>query len=219
MLRAFSLALPERRIGLIGDNGSGKSTLLRLMNGLLLPDRGRVTVNGMDTKEDRRDLPAEVGFLFQNPDHQIIFPTVGEELAFGLVEQGVDADTARQRALDILTRNGWASWECRTVSELSDGQKQLLCILSVIAAEPSVILLDEPFASLDLPTRTALSARIAALPQRVVMASHDHHLLANFERVIWLRDGSVHADGAPEAILAAYQAHATAAATTQAGLL
>ncbi len=211
VFHGFSIEMREHRIGLIGDNGSGKSTLLRLVNGLLLPDQGRITVNAFDTKRDRRDLPGEVGFLFQNPDHQIIFPTIGEELSFGLLEQGIDAETARECALKILARNGWGGWERRAVHELSDGQKQLLCILAVIAAEPSIVLLDEPFASLDLPSRLALAARIAELPQQIVMASHDHHLLADFDRVIWLRNGCVHADGPPQTVLAAYQAHAWAA--------
>lgn len=85
------LCLAERRIGLVGDNSSGKSTMLRLMNGLLLPSRGRVEVAGLDTLRHRKDLPAKVGFLFQNPEHQLIFPTVAEEVAFGPTERGIPA--------------------------------------------------------------------------------------------------------------------------------
>jgi biotin transport system ATP-binding protein len=76
----LSLHLRERRIGLVGDNGSGKSTLLRLVHGLLLPERGDVIVNGLRTTHVRGQVHADVGFVFQNPDHQIIFPTVGEEM-------------------------------------------------------------------------------------------------------------------------------------------
>jgi len=211
----FSLTLRERRIGFIGDNGSGKSSLLRLVNGLLLPDRGRVLVNGLDTRADRRSLPAEVGFVFQNADHQIIFPTVAEEMAFALLERGLDREAARRRALAVLCKHGCETWEGRAVHELSDGQKQLLCILAVVAAEPSIVLLDEPFASLDLPTKLALSATLAALPQQVVMASHDHALLAEFDRVIWLDNGAVRMDGRPKPVLAAYRDHATAAQAVQ----
>lgn len=212
VFRGLDLDLAERRIGLVGANGSGKSTLLRLVNGLVLPDAGSVTVNGLDTRRDRRRLPAEAGFVFQNVDHQIIFPTVGEEIAFGPREQGLSKAEAGARAVDLLARHGCAGWETRGVDTLSEGQKQLICILSALACGPRILLLDEPFSSLDLATRLALSARLAALDLQVVMASHDLDLLAGFDRVIWIRGGAVAADGRPDAVLAAYAAHARAAA-------
>jgi biotin transport system ATP-binding protein len=206
------LRLTERRIGLIGDNGSGKSTLLRLANGLLAPSRGRVTVAGLDTAAQRRDIPAAAGFVFQNPDHQLIFPTVGEEVAFGPAERGLAPAVARQQALALLARHGCAGWADRNVSDLSGGQRQLVCILAVLATEPAVLLMDEPFASLDLPTQLALARRIMALPQQIVMATHDLDLLAGFDRVVWLEAGRVRADGRPADLLPAYRAHAVAAA-------
>lgn len=205
---ALTLDLAERRIGLVGDNGSGKSTLLRLANGLILPDSGQVHVGGRETAAHRRSLPADVGFVFQNPDHQILFPTVAEEVGFGLSEAGLDRATVADRVARLLAAHGCAGWEERAVHELSEGQKQLVCILAVIAPEPRFLLLDEPFASLDLKTRYALGRRLAALPQRIVMASHDLDLLADFDRVVWLEDGIVRADGPPEAIIADYRAHA-----------
>jgi biotin transport system ATP-binding protein len=204
----LTLTLGERRVGVIGDNGSGKSTLLRLANGLLLPDVGRVLVGGRDTARHRKELPADVGFVFQNPDHQILFPTVGEEIAFGLIERGLDKISARQSACRLLAAHGCDGWAARAVHELSEGQKQLVCILSVIAAEPSVLLLDEPFAGLDLPTRLGFTQRLRALPQSIVMASHDLDLLATFDRIVWLDDGRVRADGEPAAVIANYRAHA-----------
>lgn len=205
-----SLDLQERRIGLVGDNGSGKSTLLRLANGLLMPERGEVIVNGRRTVEARRDLSADVGFVFQNPDHQIIFPTVGEEVAFCLTERGETASDARRKAADLLSGHGCAGWIDRAIHDLSEGQKQLICILAVLAAEPAILLLDEPFSSLDLPTRLSLSARLSRLPQRIVMACHDLDLLSGFDRVIWLENGQVRADGAPSQVLPDYRAHAQA---------
>jgi biotin transport system ATP-binding protein len=207
-----ALCLDERRIGLIGDNGSGKSTLLRLMNGLLLPTSGTIFVAGLDTAKHRKELPAEVGFVFQNPDHQLIFPTVGEEIGFGLTERGVSAAQARQQVLVLLERHGCAEWADRNVHELSGGQKQLVCILAMLATEPSILLMDEPFASLDLPTRLALSRRIMALPLQIVTASHDFELLAEFDRVIWLDAGRIRLDGRPAEVLPAYRAHAAIAA-------
>lgn len=204
----FSLTLGERRIGLVGDNGSGKSTLLRLANGLIAPDAGTVSVNGRDTVGERRHLHEEIGFVFQNPDHQIIFPTVGEEVAFGLTERGIADADARRAADDLLAAHGCRGWAGRAVHELSEGQKQLVCILAVIAPAPAIVLLDEPFSSLDLPLRLSLSARLAALPQQIVMASHDLELVADFDRIVWLERGRVVADGAPADILPRYRAHA-----------
>jgi biotin transport system ATP-binding protein len=202
----FSASLHERRIGLIGNNGSGKSTLLRLAAGLLLPDSGEVLVEGLESKAHRSELPGHVGFLFQNPDHQILFPTVGEEIAFGLTEKGMKDALANEAARELLAANGCEGWEKRAVHELSEGQRQLVCLLSVIAPEPSVLLLDEPFSSLDLPTRLDLSDRIRALPQAVVMASHDFEFLSSFDRVIWLEGGRIREDGRPASVIAAYEA-------------
>jgi biotin transport system ATP-binding protein len=208
-----ALQMDEPRIGLIGDNGSGKSTLLRLVNGLLPPNRGRVMTAGLNTALHRKELLPGVGFLFQNPEHQLIFPTVGEEIAFGLTERGLPAVQAREQAIALLERHGCgADWVDRNVNELSGGQKQLVCILSVLATSPSILLMDEPFASLDLPTRAHLFRRIMALPQQVLMASHDVELLAEFDRVIWLEAGKVRADGRPADIIPAYRAYAMSVA-------
>lgn len=207
-----ALSLSERRIALIGDNGSGKSTLLRLANGLLQPARGRVTVAGLDTVSQRRELPGVAGFIFQNPDHQLIFPTVGEEVAFGLTERGMAPAAARKQALALLARHGCDGWAERNVNDLSGGQRQLVCVLAVLATDPAVLLMDEPFSSLDLPTQLALARRILALPQQIVMATHDLDLVADFDRVIWLEAGRVRADGHPADLLPAYRAHAVAAA-------
>lgn len=204
----LSLALPERRIGLVGDNGSGKSTLLRLLNGLLLPDAGTVTVGGLDTRRDRKRLPAAVGFVFQNVDHQIIFPTVREEIAFGPLAQGMARAQADAVAERLLARHGCAGWGERAVADLSEGQKQLVCILSALASGPRLLLLDEPFSALDLTMRLAFSARLAALDLQVVMASHDLHLFEGFDRVLWLKAGRVAADGPPEAVIPLYEADA-----------
>lgn len=207
----LALTLRERRIGLIGRNGAGKSSLLRLMNGLVLPDRGEVRVLGRETGAARRELPGLVGFVFQNPDHQIIFPTVGEEVCFGLEEAGLSRAEALARAGEILVRYGCAGWEERAVHELSEGQKQLVCLIAVIAPQPEILLFDEPFSSLDLQTRLALARHIEGLAQQVVMATHDMDFLAGFDRVIWIDEGRVRADGAPEAVIADYVEHAKGA--------
>lgn len=212
LLSISALRLDAQRIGVIGDNGSGKSTMLRLINGLLLPSSGRIVVAGFETVRHRKELPAHVGFVFQNPDHQLIFPTVGEEIAFGLTERGMPARQARHQASALLEQHGCSGWIDRNVNELSGGQKQFVCILAVLATEPSILLMDEPFSSLDLPTRLALSRKIMRLPQQIVMASHDLELLAQFDRVIWLDAGRIREDGSPADVLPAYHAHAAMAA-------
>ena len=127
-----------------------------------------------------------------------------------MIERGETTAQARRAAEDLLTRHGCAGWIDRAIHELSEGQKQLVCILAILATEPTILLLDEPFSSLDLPTRLSLSARLARLPQQILMASHDLDLLLDFDRVLWLENGQVRADGAPARVLPEYRAHAKA---------
>lgn len=201
----LSLQLGEHRIGLVGNNGSGKSSLLRLINGLILPDAGAVNLYGKNTRIDRQTLPDIAGFLFQNPDHQIMFPTVVEEIAFGLRERGKNAKDATRLATALLESYGHGDWADRPVHQLSDGQKQLVCILAVTITNPQILLLDEPFSSLDLPTRFDLMSRLESLPQQIVMASHDLDLLAGFDRIVWLDNGMIRADGTPAHVIARYR--------------
>jgi biotin transport system ATP-binding protein len=135
-LRDISLILREGRVGLVGDNGAGKSSLLRLVHGLSLPTSGTVTTVGLETVTRRKELPFRVGFLFQNPDRQIIFPTVGEEIAFGFEERGASRRDAGREVQVWLERFGCADWGDRVVHDLSEGQKQLVCLISVLAVEP-----------------------------------------------------------------------------------
>ena len=194
VFRNLTLSLPERRIGLIGANGSGKSSLLRLMKGLLAPDAG--TVSG----------PKAVGFVFQNPEHQLLFPTAMEELCFGVLEQGQTPEQAQMQAMQWLTRYGFEALASKTTHELSDGQKQALCILSVLVDGAQVLLFDEPFASLDRRMRSRLMTLIHQLPQQIIMATHDLDLLHGFDRVIWLEAGEIRMDGPSNKVVPAYMA-------------
>ncbi|MFD2140824.1 ABC transporter ATP-binding protein [Ancylobacter oerskovii] len=212
VLADVSLTLAERRIGLIGANGSGKSSLIRLLNGLLVPDDGRVEVHGLDTREQAAELPRKVGFIFQNPDHQIIFPTVAEEIGFSLEQAGRPRRQAREEAKAVLARHGRAHWAERPVHALSEGEKQLLCIIAVLVMQPAVLVLDEPFSSLDLITRRRLEAVIAALPQQVILVAHELDAFVGYDRVIWLHEGRVRLDGPPDTVVEAYRAFAEDAA-------
>ncbi|SDV48310.1 energy-coupling factor ABC transporter ATP-binding protein [Chitinasiproducens palmae] len=202
----LSLTLGERRIGLIGDNGAGKSSLFRLLCGLDAPQSGTVHVYGRDVRRERGALPALVGLMFQNPDDQIIYPTVVEELAFGLTARGTARREARERARDFLGARGLSEWADRPVGSLSQGQRQRVCLLALLISAPRLLLLDEPYASLDLPGQSLLAAELAAAAQQLVVSTHLLDHVRDFERVIWLDAGRVRADGHGPGVCAAYEA-------------
>ncbi|MFN3731582.1 energy-coupling factor ABC transporter ATP-binding protein [Comamonas testosteroni] len=201
----LSLALTQKRIGVIGNNGAGKSSLFRLLCGLELPQAGQVLVDGMPLLQARQHKPGLIGLMFQNPDDQIIFPTVEEELALGLRPQGLNKQQARARARELLAARGLAHWAERAVSSLSQGQRQQVCWLSLLIAAPQLLLLDEPFASLDLPGQALLAQDIAAAPQQVLVSTHVLDHVRDFERVIWLEQGRLRGDGAGRDICSAYE--------------
>lgn len=200
----LTLRLTERRIGVVGRNGAGKSSLIRLVAGLAAPRAGRVRVDGVDVAKDRVGALATVGLLFQNPDHQIIFPVVRDEIVFGLEQKGLKRAEALRRAEAILAAQGRSDWADRLCHTLSQGQRQLLCLMAVLAMEPDWILFDEPFNSLDLPTALSIEARIAGLSQNVLLISHDPSRLQAFDRILWLEAGRVEADGPPAEVLPRY---------------
>jgi biotin transport system ATP-binding protein len=204
VLDRLDLTLTEARIGILGRNGSGKTTLLRLLAGLIAPDAGTVRVDGFDPFTDRKAALAALGILFQNPDHQILFPTVEEELAFGLIQQGLTRAEATARAHAALAEEGRKHWAKAPVTSLSQGQRHYLCLLAVLLMAPGTILLDEPLAGLDLPTQIRLARRFAALPQRLITITHDPETLHGADRVVWLEAGRIAADGPPSRVLPAF---------------
>lgn len=205
VLAPLTLTLSETRIGIIGRNGSGKTTLLRLIAGLIPASAGQVTVHG-ENPNDRRAMLGAIGIVFQNPDAQILFPTVAEEIAFGLRQMGKTAAQADAAARALLAAEGRAHWADAPTHTLSGGQRHYLCLMSVLAMAPKTILLDEPFAGLDMPTQIRLARRLSALPQQTITISHDPAAVNTADRVIWLEGGAVQADGAPSAVLPAYAA-------------
>ena len=205
LLNGVSLDIQEQRVGVIGRNGSGKTSFARLLSGLLAPSSGRVRVNGNDLFKHRAAALKTVGILFQNPDHQIIFPTVLEELSFGLTQQGQRKAEAMQNATKILQQFDRLDWAERTIATLSQGQRHLVCLLSVLAMAPPLLVLDEPFAGLDLPTKTYLQNLLYGLDQSVLHITHDLQALGEYERVIWLEKGQVAGDGLPKDIIPAFE--------------
>jgi len=206
----LSATLGDARIGLVGDNGAGKSSLLRLACGLLLPDAGSISVLGLDTRRDRRRFPGLVGMMFQNPDDQIIFPTVIEELAFSLTALGEGRRDARRRVRAFLAAHGLEGWSERAVSSLSQGQRQRLCLMSLDIVQPRLLLLDEPFASLDLPSQAILMRQIHASDHQILLATHVLDQVQDFPRVLWLENGQIRADGPGREVCNAYRADVAA---------
>ena len=208
ILSDITLTLSERRIGIIGRNGSGKTTLLRLIAGLIPATTGEVSIQG-HTPQDRRAMLSHLGILFQNPDHQILFPTVREELAFGLRQIGQSKAQSETEVQALLTSEGRSHWLNANTHSLSHGQKHYLCLLAVLLMKPQTILLDEPFAGLDMPTQIRLARRLDALPQQLITITHDPAAVMSCDRILWLDQGRIHADGSAAQILPAFTAAMT----------
>ena len=205
------LQLHEARIGLIGFNGAGKTSLLRMLAGLAVPQQGRIVRQGETLHSaERGHAPSRrVGLMFQNPDDQIIFPTVQEELqlSWRSPHPGSSRAQAAQAVADFLQQRGLAHWAERAVGSLSQGQRQWVCWLAMRVAQPEVLLLDEPYASLDLPGQLRLAADIAACPQQVLVSTHVLDYVRDYPRVLWLEQGQLRLDGPGQQVCAAYEAH------------
>lgn len=204
VLSGIDLTLSERRIGVIGANGSGKSSFARLLNGLLLPSRGSVTVAGLDTRKDAKAVRRKVGFLFQNPDNQIVYPTVGEDVAFGLKGRKLPKAEIAARVEATLQRFSLAGFGDRLVHELSGGERQMVALAGVMILEPEWLLLDEPTTLLDRRNTRTIMAAVEALDQHVVLVTHDLRLLEGFDRVVVFEAGRVVADAPPAEAIPAY---------------
>ncbi|MDR6756158.1 biotin transport system ATP-binding protein [Mycoplana sp. BE70] len=204
-LHSLSLKLSERRIGIIGLNGSGKTTFARLINGLIRPASGRVTIGGLDTVKDEEAARGRVGFIFQNPQHQMILPVLAEDIAFGLKNRGLAKDEISKRTEAVLERFGIAHLAKRRVHELSGGENQLAAIASVLVTGPDVLILDEPTNQLDLKNRDMIERTIAALPEQAIVITHDLPLLDGFDRVLLFHRGRLAADATPAEAVRTYR--------------
>lgn len=197
VLQDISLSLTERRIGIIGANGSGKSSFARLLNGLVLPTSGTVKIDGLDTSAKGKEVRRKVGFVFQNPDNQIVFPTVAEDLAFGMKNLRLPKDEIARKTDAVLARYDMTDLRDHPAHLLSGGQKQLLAISGVLVMEPAYLVLDEPTTLLDLRNTRRIASALEALEQTVILATHDLDLLSDFDRVLVFDEGRIVADDTP----------------------
>ncbi|MBQ9021822.1 MAG: ABC transporter ATP-binding protein [Eggerthellaceae bacterium] len=199
VLRGVNLRIEQGEfVAFVGTNGAGKSTTMRLINGLLKPDAGQVTIDGVPTGElATSQLARRVGFLFQNPDNQICCSTVGEELLFGLRALGVDEAEAHKRVARIVARFGFDANADPFL--LNRGTRQLLALASIVVLGVPVIVLDEPTTGLDYRECTQVMDLIAQLHAdgtTVVMVCHDMEIVADYaHRVVVMHEGRVIDDG------------------------
>jgi energy-coupling factor transport system ATP-binding protein len=207
-LRDVSLSIPSGQfLVLAGPNGSGKTTLAKHLNGLLRPSAGRVMVAGQDTRTLRvPQLARIVGYVFQNPDHQIFAPTVREEIAFGLRLQGLGQDEVDRRVDEGLRRGALSEVADLPPATLGSGQRRLVTLAAVLATRPTILVLDEPTGGLDWRSRQDLMDRVSEFNSAggtVILITHDVRAISECAgRTIVLRSGRILFDGPPAALFA-----------------
>ena len=195
-------------VAVLGHNGSGKSTLAKHMNAILVPDTGRVLVDGIDTADEERvlDVRRRVGMVFQNPDNQIVANVVEDDVAFAPENLGVEPAEIRRRVNTALRLVGMYDYRMHAPHLLSGGQKQRVAIAGVIAMEPEIIVLDEPTAMLDPQGRQEVVDTAFALCRAkgmtVVLITHHMDECIGADRLIVLSNGHIAADGAPAEVFA-----------------
>lgn len=191
-------------VGLIGANGAGKSTLLQLLVGLLMPQQGQVVVG--HTPLTSKTLPwirERIGLVFQDPDDQLFLPTVGEDVAFGPRNRGLDEPAVAALVDSALATVGLTALKDRPPYQLSGGEKKAASLATVLALEPDVLVLDEPTASLDPRARRQVIQLLRQFDHTRLVTSHDLDLILDVcERTIVLLDGRIVADGPSAQILA-----------------
>ena len=208
-LRGVSLTIEKGSfVAVLGHNGSGKSTLAKHMNGILIPDSGRILVDGLDTADEERiiDVRRHVGMVFQNPDNQLVANVVEDDVAFAPENLGVEPLEIRRRVDASLRLVGMYEYRLHAPHLLSGGQKQRVAIAGVIAMEPDIIVLDEPTAMLDPQGRREVVDTVYSLCRAkgmtVVYITHHMDECIDADRLIIMSNGRVMADGKPESIFA-----------------
>jgi len=193
VLAGASLSLsPGERLAITGPNGAGKSTLLQILVGLLRPQAGRVRAFGVERCEEAHfhEVRRRVGFVFQDPDDQLFCPTVVEDVAFGPLNLGQSRRAALATVDQVLSQLDLTGLRDRVTHKLSGGEKRLVSLAGVLAMAPDVLLLDEPTNALDEETSARLTEILLALPQAMLIVSHDPHFRRRVAtRTLQLRKG------------------------------
>jgi len=203
ILKNLSLTIEEGDfVTILGHNGSGKSTFSKLLNAILLPVSGKLTVDGIDTSDENSlsRLRRTVGMVFQNPDNQIIATVVEEDVAFALENLGIPRDEMRKRVDEALEAVGMRDFAKYSTNNLSGGQKQRIAIAGVVAMRPKILVLDEPTAMLDPQGRHDILDILKKLNSQgitVILITHYMDEAAESNRVIVINEGELLIDGTP----------------------
>ncbi len=193
-------------VAVLGHNGSGKSTLAKLCNAILVPQTGKVTVNGMDTADNGLtfDIRRTVGMVFQNPDNQIVATVVEDDVAFGPENLGVEPKEIRRRVDEALKSVGMYDYRLFEPHKLSGGQKQRVAIAGITAMQTECIVLDEPTAMLDPRGRLEVMETVKRLNRElgitVVFITHFMNEATQADRVLVMDDGGIILDGTPKEV-------------------
>lgn len=193
-------------VAIIGHNGSGKSTLAKLLNGLLVPTEGDISVNGFSVldKKSLYEIRKRVGFVFQNPDNQTVASIVEDDIAFGPENLGIKREEIAERIEFALKSVGMQNFRKATPSRLSGGQKQRVAIAGVLALRPEVIVLDEATAMLDPEGRKEVLSVIKKLNEEdsvtVIAITHYMEEVINADKVFVVNNGEIVMSGTPERI-------------------
>ena len=192
-------------VAVLGHNGCGKSTLAKLCNAILIPQKGKVFIDGIDTSEEKHinDIRQKVGMVFQNPDNQIVATIVEDDVAFGPENLGIEPAEIRRRVDDALKAVEMYDFRSSEPHKLSGGQKQRVAIAGIIAMQPECIVLDEPTAMLDPRGRREVMNTVQMLNEQgitVVFITHYMDEAAKADRVIVMNEGKVVLDGAPREV-------------------
>lgn len=194
-----------------GANGSGKTTLLRHLNGLLAPTQGSVVVDGVAVSEDIHSARRKVGMVFQDADSQIVGETVFDDVAFGPENLCWSPDKIRTSVQTALDQLGLGHLSDQSPHLLSGGERRRLAIAGVLAMQPDVIILDEPFANLDYPGVRQVLTRIVALHQQghtIIVSAHDlEKVIAHAQRLVIMHNGRIVADDPPAKVTASIEQH------------
>ncbi|MBR6617859.1 MAG: energy-coupling factor transporter ATPase [Oscillospiraceae bacterium] len=207
MLKDVSISIEKGSfVAVLGHNGSGKSTFAKHINAILVPDEGKVLIEGMDTADEENlfEIRQKAGMVFQNPDNQIVATIVEEDVAFAPENLGVPPKEIRQRVDDALKAVKMYDYRKHAPTQLSGGQKQRVAIAGVIAMQPDCIVLDEPTAMLDPQGRQEVMDTIRRLNREkgitVILITHYMEEAAQSDRIIVIDGGKVLMDGTPKEV-------------------
>ena len=193
-------------VAVLGHNGSGKSTLAKHMNAILVPDEGKVVIDGIDSSEedDVYQIRRRVGMVFQNPDNQIVANVVEDDVAFAPENLGVPSAEIRERVDAALKQVGMYEYRTHAPHLLSGGQKQRVAIAGVIAMQPKIIVLDEPTAMLDPQGREEVLSTVTKLCREkgmtVVLITHHMDECVGADKLVIMSNGYIKAVGTPAEI-------------------